>query len=411
MYASLIFEDLNDDHFKDEQVEEDATKLPEMDKEIIDIKDILHELAVINIDTENISKFNIFRSNIWDGVKRGMGRKSFSPKKKVSVIFTDDVGLSEGAVDMGGPMREFFTLALEKVLCGQLFCGPEQQRLLSYNAKALKEEEYFMAGQLFSMSLAHSGVGPRCLSPVLFDSLVKGPNNVAVSVDAVDDPDLRSGLQGLISVQSVEEAHAVIASKKLDRILELAGTLRLMKNVCNVKDVAIETAHWYVLGRTRPAFESFKNGLNCLGLMDAVLLNPASFHSAMCFCPQVLSADTLHELFTVCRSEEGSNRWELENRILAFWRDLLLDIEEAESEITLSDILFFSSGLKVVPCHRTCMELEFLHDPEANGELSNFPKANTCSCVLYLPVTHSEYDSFKKTITFAIQNTRGFGIA
>ena len=27
---------------------------------------------------------------------------------------------------MGGPMREFFTLALEKVLSSQLFGGPEE---------------------------------------------------------------------------------------------------------------------------------------------------------------------------------------------------------------------------------------------------------------------------------------------
>ena len=180
------------------------------------------------------------------------------------------------------------------------------------------------------------------MSTVSLDSLVTGPNNVIVSVDAVADPDLRSGLQGLISVQSVEETHVVIASKKLDRIVELAGTLRLLKNVHDVNDVAIDTAHWYDLGRTRPP------GLDCLGLLDAVVLNPESFHSAMCFCPQTLSADTLHDFFTVCRSEEGSNRWGSENRIIGFWRDLLLDIEEAETEILSEKKIFliFSSSFQ-----------------------------------------------------------------
>lgn len=259
------------------------------------------------------------------------------------------------------------------MLSGKLFCGSEQQRLLSYDGKSLRAEEYFMAGQLISMSLVHTGVGPRCLSPILFEYLVKGPDNVEVSVDAVDNPELRSGLQELMSVQSVEEAQATIDGRKLDGILELAGTFRLMRDVNDVKDVAIETTHCYVLGRTRSAFESFKNGLKCLGFLDAFILNSASFYSVMCFSPQLLTADTLHDLFTICRSEDGSNRCKSESRIIAFWRDLLQDIEEDDGEITLSDILFFSSGLKVVPCHRLSMELQFVHDPEANGKLSNFP--------------------------------------
>ena len=122
MYGSLIFEDINADKFSDEQVDENEENPPAMvSPEILDMKEILQELARINIDSERISKFNICRSNIWDGVLRGMERKSFSPSKKVSVKFTDDIGLSEGAVDLGGPMREFYTLALEKVLSGKLF--------------------------------------------------------------------------------------------------------------------------------------------------------------------------------------------------------------------------------------------------------------------------------------------------
>ena len=410
IYGSLIFEDINADQFSDEQVDENEEKPPAMvSPEILDIKEILQELARVNIDSEHISKFNICRSNIWDGVLRGMERKSFSPSKKVSVKFTDDIGLSEGAVDLGGPMREFFTLALEKVLSGKLFCGQENHKFLSYNGKALKQAEYFKAGQLFAMALVHCGIGPRCLSPILFDSLVKGPGQVAVPVDSVHDPELKLSLQRLMSAQSVDDANKVIADEQLQGVLDLSGTLRFMKSVYDVRDVASETAHWYVLGRTRAAFEGFKNGLNCLGLLDALLHNPDSFHQAFCFHPQVLSSEIFEKLFTISRSEELSNRWELENKILAFWGDLLLDIEENECEITFSEILFFASGLKFVPCRGICLELEFLHDSEANGQQSNFPKSNTCSCVLYLPVTHSKYVDFKEAFMFAIRNAKGFG--
>ncbi len=122
---------------------------------------------------------------------------------------------------------------------------------LSYNIRSLQDEEYLMVGQLISMSIVHSGIGPRCLMPLLFNSLVESPDNVVVSVDDVDDLELRSSLLELISVESVEAAHSVIDKKKLDSIFELAGTFRFLKDVDDVKKVAAEMAHWYVLGRTK----------------------------------------------------------------------------------------------------------------------------------------------------------------
>ncbi|CAB3995037.1 G2 M phase-specific E3 ubiquitin- ligase-like, partial [Paramuricea clavata] len=343
--ASLLFHEINAEYLSDEDTELIEEKVdensPNDDEAVMDVSDILQQLASANIENEKISKFNICRSNICDGIFRGMTRKSFSPNKKLSVKFTDDVGLSEGAVDMGGPMREFFTLSLEAILSSKLFCWQEHSRLLSYDAKALKHDEYVMAGQLISMALVHAGVAPRCFSPVLFDSLIKGHAKVHVPVDAVYDLELQSTLKIVMSVESVDEANRLIADKKLEEIQELPGTLRVLRSISDVKDVL-------------------------------------------------------------------SNRWEVENRLLAFWRDFLLDVEEKECELSFSDILFFALGLRVVPCRSILLQLEFLHEPEENGLLSKFPKANTCSCILRLPVVHTQYDDFKSDFQFAVRNAKGF---
>ena len=413
-YASLLFHEINAEYLSDEDTELTEEKVdenpPNDDEVVMDISDILQQLASANIENENISKFNICRSNICDGIFRGMTRKSFSPNKKLSVKFTDDVGLSEGAVDMGGPMRELFTLSVEAILSSKLFCGQEHSRLLSYDAKALKHDEYVMAGQLISMALVHAGVAPRCFSPVLFDSLIKGHAKVHVPIDAVYDLELQSTLKNVMSVESVDEANRLIADKKLEEIQELSGTLRVLRSISDVKDVVCEIAHWYVLDRTRAAYESFKSGITCLGLLDAVIKNSDLFQRVFCFYPQVLSSDSFEQLFVVNRSEQLSNRWEVENRLLAFWRDFLLDVEEKECELSFSDILFFASGLRVVPCRSILLQLEFLHEPEKNGLLSKFPKANTCSCILRLPVVHTQYVDFKSDFQFAVRNAKGFGI-
>ncbi len=48
------------------------------------------------------AKFQKCRSDVWDGAKRGLTRKSFCPSNKISVRFSDDFGRSEGAIDWGG---------------------------------------------------------------------------------------------------------------------------------------------------------------------------------------------------------------------------------------------------------------------------------------------------------------------
>ena len=191
MYASLLFEDNNGYKFKtnydsssdNESVSNEAQQNSSVEH-AVDLKTILEEMG-LSISGTSISKFNICRSDIWEGTKRGMRRKSFNPKNKISVKFTDDKRKSEGAVDLGGPMREFLTLVIEWIVNSQLFCGPQNKKLLSRNARCLADSEYFIAGQLFTMSLVHIGVGPRCLSPILFESLVKSPEKVSVSVEDV----------------------------------------------------------------------------------------------------------------------------------------------------------------------------------------------------------------------------------
>ena len=103
---------------------------------------------------------------------------------------------------------------------------------------------------------------------------------------------------------------------------------------------------------------------------------------------------------------------EVENLVLSHWQDLLQDCEEESAAISLSDILFFVLGCKQLPPKGLSCQISFLHEPEEkSASLSRFPKASTCSCTLYLPVVYKTYDDFKEGMGYAIQNSRGFGMA
>ena len=379
---------------------------------VLSLQDILSELAEA-VNENKISKFNICRKDIWEGTKRGLTRKSFSPSNKISVRFSDDSGTSEGAVDLGGPTREFLTLVVERLANSQLFRGPKEALFLSCNASCLANSEYLYAGKITALSLVHGGPGLCFLSPVQYDALIYGPDKVQVAVEDIYEPELKTSLQQLSRAQSVQEGNEVMSRNNLDTVLELGGTLQQIKSIKDIDNIVKRTAHWLTLGRAWPALEQFKQGLSDLGVLKAITNNPDVFHEAFCYSPVELDADSFKNLFTVLQSEEGSNNRALENVIISHWCDYLQDVEEGETTITLSDLLFFTCGCKQLPPLRVGWDLTlgFLHDPDKDGNLSPFPKANTCGPMLHLPTVHKTYVAFRDAMTFAIRNSKGFGYA
>ena len=101
-----------------------------------------HDLAVLQatIDTEIVPRSNIInvdRENVFECFSRAFQRKNFCALHSIDVCFVDCDGSTEGAVDSGGPSREFFRLLLTEIKNGQLFEGPEDARHLGYSAKGL----------------------------------------------------------------------------------------------------------------------------------------------------------------------------------------------------------------------------------------------------------------------------------
>ena len=86
----------------------------------------------------------------------------------------------------------------------------------------------------------------------------------------------------------------------------------------------------------------------------------------------------------------------------------LFAFAENTSAIDLSKLMFFVTACTTVPPLglNPMPEIRFLH-----GSTGKYPKANTCSCVLHLPVIHTDYETFKTEMNFGILNSGGFGEA
>ena len=91
-----------------------------------------------------------------------------------------------------------------------------------------------------------------------------------VNLEDVYDVELRNSLQRLKDAKTVKEAQNLISEDNLEKVLELAGTLQILRKQDNALSVVQNTAHWFVLGRGNACFERFKAGLSTLGVLEAM---------------------------------------------------------------------------------------------------------------------------------------------
>ena len=76
---------------------------------------------------------NVRRNHVLeDGIAK-MSRSRFEPSRPLSVKFADELGSSEGAVDLGGPTREFLRLAVQEGLSTNAFMGTASSKVIVLN--------------------------------------------------------------------------------------------------------------------------------------------------------------------------------------------------------------------------------------------------------------------------------------
>lgn len=98
--------------------------------------EIIAQLAVA-IDRKKVNRFNVSRSDVWDGAVRGFRRSTYSDNNDMFIKFNDDAGFFEEGLDTGGPKREFLTLLMSHLRTCPIFDGPEESRYLVYNSKGV----------------------------------------------------------------------------------------------------------------------------------------------------------------------------------------------------------------------------------------------------------------------------------
>ncbi|XP_053272707.1 G2/M phase-specific E3 ubiquitin-protein ligase-like [Pleuronectes platessa] len=323
IYAPVVIESSSSDSGEEEKFQEDHS-------DGLTAADVVLNLSQ-KLDTKSCSRFNINRSNVWDGAIRGFKRSSYDPSYTLMVKFTDDVGLTEDAVDTGGPTREFLTLLMDSIKTRQVFYGKDNAKYLSFDCKAVEEDEYFQIGRMIAVSCVNGGPGPRCLSPNLFLYLIGKSKIIEAPIEDIHDEEVKKALLEIKSTTSLGELRGL--TEKHSSMLQTAGCCRFMRTLEDQKKVVKDYIQWYFIYRNHHSIQRFKEGLATLDFINALEQHPSLFFSFMCYTETKLTADVLENIFQVEFSPPGSTRCQEETRVLGYWRDYLLYVEGIDFKI------------------------------------------------------------------------------
>ncbi|KAM5235719.1 G2/M phase-specific E3 ubiquitin-protein ligase [Ctenodactylus gundi] len=348
-----------------------------------DVSSILTELG-FQIKRKTKSLY-INKANIWNSALDGFRNQKFNPSYTIEITYVNENDHS--GREHPGSKQEFLSLLMQHLENSPVFEGSLSKNL-SLNPQALKENLYYEAGKMLAISLVHGGPSPGFLSKTLFDCLAYGPEHSQPVLEDVSDFDVAQTIIRINTATNMVELNSVI--NECYHYLELIGCPRLITTLSD-KDVLVRNILvFHVIKRVHIPFESFKQGLKTLGVLEKIQTYPEAFYSILCHKPENLSAQILRELFTVHTLPDVE--------VLEFWNSYLQTIEEGKSATTLEDILVFATGCYSIP------PAGFNPAPSIEYLRMDFPLGNKCSNCLALPITNT-YKEFQENMDFAIRNT------
>lgn len=327
----------------------------------------------------------INKANVWNSALDGFRNQNFNPSYTIEVAYVDEN--DNFGREHPGSKQEFLSLLMQHLENSPIFEGSLSKNL-SLNSQALNENLYYEAGKILAISLVHGGPSPGFFSKTLYNCLVYGPENTQPILDDVSDFDVAQIIIRVNTATNVADLNSVV--NECYNYLELIGCLRLITSLSDKYMLAKDILVYHVIKRVQAPFESFKQGLKTLGVLEKIQTYPEAFYSIFCHKPENLTAEILSDLFTV--------RTLSDVQALGFWNSYLQAVEDGKSAVTMEDILIFATGCSSIPPagFKPTPSIECLH--------MDFPVGNKCNNCLALPIT-STYQEFQENMDFAIRNT------
>lgn len=272
----------------------------------------------------------------------------------------------EAGADLGGPQREFFTLAMKRFtqIPGIIF-GDIKSIGIKLIPEYLINNYYYMIGQLTGMSILKIGRGPECFNLMLVQSIfnVKFDANLPLFSD------------GFLT-EKINRIKNGDKDDLLDSEITPSGIVE--------KDLRMFVIS-YVILKNAGAIEQFSRGLASI---SPWFLSPVNYDIMKQFLMEnnaILTVEQFLELIEFERDcEQGSNKNNQINDLACDFELFVASLWNNEiPEKTLSDFLYLLTGLEKIPPFGLEKKIEVQF-----SEIEKFAKISTCSFKLTLPMSN-----------------------
>ncbi|XP_072037563.1 G2/M phase-specific E3 ubiquitin-protein ligase-like [Amphiura filiformis] len=356
---------------------------------------------------------NVNRRNPLGGAFRALERGSYSPYSCFNVVFVagGSKKTGEGAVDLGGPTKEFFRLVRHASLRLSIFQGPPNSLELAPDQTALEQHTYKHVGELMALSLVHGGPGPRAFSEEMYARLANSKPQPNFTVEDMQDPDFAAKLSAIEKAESTESLNIAVNDPVIETLMTCAGLYGKIINLQTKSALVGQILTYLLYGRLEPYYSQFREGLSTLGCLESVQKNPAVWHDVFCTHSEPLQAEAVGGLFSnVNYNEEKPEVMERQEEVYSWFRDFLLDLQEGvktqdNKRVTLENLLIF------VTCADTEPPTGFDPQPSVSFVEGKTPLASTCSNTLKLPLGNQRFPEFKSFMIEGIVGGQDFGMA
>ncbi|KAK0140634.1 G2/M phase-specific E3 ubiquitin-protein ligase [Merluccius polli] len=392
-------------------------------------------------------------------------RPNFDPRRRLSVRFNDGQNTRSPSCPSSATAAQYFLKQLVQQIqtCG-VFEGPEGNKNLTLESKALREDFYFDVGILLAMCLVHGGPPLLFFSPALFQCLFNFPCDARLSLEHMTpDTHFTHILSTMAKADSVEDLQRTMAAAW--EYLELAGCNRPISSLDERDALVDDMVGFTLVTRMQLPLQRFREGLKTLGVFEQMFLgsfqmflsglwglqvqqHPAIFYRTFCGPEEVLDAHTLGHLLTpqhflapqrLFTTKPPSDQHLLapqllipvprlltprppspqqeqgeEPTVLSYWKTFLQDCEDGRSSVSLQDLLCFTTGVEEVPATGLLPSptLSFIlpQHPSPAGEVRGardealFPQSDPSTNRLLLPSTSSSYQAFKSSLEQAVSH-------
>jgi hypothetical protein len=287
-----------------------------------DLSDILnkHKSYYLHQNLEETFRITVRRSHILEDTIN-LFKQPFDDKCHLSVHF-----IGESAVDLGGPLREFFQLFINSLKQNNsLFIGPINKRVLRHNTSACIESMYEIIGKVMSLSIIHGGSEPLFLAPSVVDYIVK--NDERAVLDDVPCLYIQSKLQKILDVENEEQFSNLLYSSDYDFLSDCS--LSSSSFSYSQKHLLVQAACGHLiiyssLAELQQLKRGIRNTANMGKLMD---LYPDLCKKLFLFKEKPLTAAFIEAMYTVDYSPIGCSSRITQEQIMMNWFLFLREIE------------------------------------------------------------------------------------